>query len=129
MEAFDSNKAAIMAALAVAGVTSVVVPFDGYGDEGQIESIEARAGETTIELPASVVLIVDADDESVKPAAETPLAEAIETLCYDCLEQTHGGWEINEGSHGEFTFTVANNSVELDFYKRFEDEENFLHRF
>src|ERR1035438_7860055 len=55
----DINKGVIMAALAVAGITSLVVTFDGNSDEGQIESIEARAGETTVELPATLVQIVD----------------------------------------------------------------------
>src|ERR1039457_123042 len=43
----DINKGSIMAALAAAGITSLVVTFDGNSDDGQIESIEARAGETT----------------------------------------------------------------------------------
>ena len=114
METLDRNKLAIMDALAAAGITSVVVTFDGSGDNGQIESLEVLAGETTVELPASVVLMAAADDEEpVKSADEKPLAEAIETLCFDYLSHVYTGWEINEGSHGEFAFTVADNSVEL----------------
>jgi hypothetical protein len=110
----DINKGVIMAALAVAGITSLVVTFDGNSDEGQIESIEARAGETTVELPATLVQIVDSDDkEPIKSANEISLAEAIERLCFDYLSHVYTGWEINEGSHGEFAFTVADNSVEL----------------
>jgi hypothetical protein len=130
METFDRNKSAIMTALAAAGITSVVVTFDGYGDNGQIESLEVLAGETTVELPASVVLMAAADDEEpVKSADEKPLAEAIETLCFDYLSHVYAGWEINAGAYGTFTFTVADNSVELDFSKRFEDEENSSYRF
>jgi hypothetical protein len=126
----DINKSTIMAALAVAGITSLVVNFDGNSDNGQIESIEARAGETKVELPAALVQIVDSDDkESIKSANEMPLAEAIERLCFDYLSDVYTGWEINEGSHGDFAFTVADNSVELDFYKRFEDEENSSYEF
>src|ERR1022692_4551126 len=103
METFDRNKAAIMDALAAAGITFVVVTLDGNGDEGQIESIEARAGETTVELPAGLCLTVDSDHEDTIPSAEgaaesngdTSLAEAIEQLCYDLLQQEHEGWEIN----------------------------------
>jgi hypothetical protein len=36
------NKAALFDALASAGITTVVVQFDGCGDSGQVESIEAR---------------------------------------------------------------------------------------
>jgi hypothetical protein len=37
-----ANKAVVFAALAGTGVATVAVSFDGYGDSGQIESIEAR---------------------------------------------------------------------------------------
>jgi hypothetical protein len=40
-QALPANKAALFDALAAAGITSVVVTFDGYADSGQIESLEA----------------------------------------------------------------------------------------
>jgi hypothetical protein len=137
MGTLDRNNSAIMAALAAAGITSVVVTFDGSGDNGQIESLEARAGETMVELPANVVVMVDADNKDTIPSDEdaaesngdTSLAEAIEQLCYNLLEQEHDGWEINEGAYGTFTFNVLDRSVELDFTQRIVDEENSLHRF
>jgi hypothetical protein len=125
------NKAAIMDALTAAGVTSVVVTFDGNSDSGQIESLEARAGEITVELPTTQMLMLEEsdDDETAQHDTSIPLVEAIETLCYDLLEQEHGGWEINEGSYGTFTFNVSDRSVELDFNLRIVDEENSFHRF
>lgn len=48
-EATVKNKATVMDALAAAGITSVEVEFDGHGDDGQIESIEARVGATTVQ--------------------------------------------------------------------------------
>lgn len=56
-EARPANKAAILAALAAAGITSVVVTFDGSGDSGQIEGVDARIGDTATELPATDVEI------------------------------------------------------------------------
>jgi hypothetical protein len=35
------NKTALFDALAAAGITHVAVNFDGYGDSGQIEHVEA----------------------------------------------------------------------------------------
>ena len=35
-------------ALAAAGITLIVVTFDGYGDSGQIENIEAKAGDAVV---------------------------------------------------------------------------------
>ena len=43
-EAWPANKAALLDALARAGITSVVVNFDGYGDSGQIERIDSPRG-------------------------------------------------------------------------------------
>jgi hypothetical protein len=44
--------------------------------------------------------------------AEVP-AE-IEDWCYQKLENLHGGWEINEGSHGYFTFNIETRVIELE---------------
>ena len=123
------DKAAVMHALAAAGVTSVVVNFDGNSDSGQIESLEARAGEITVELQAiQVLMLEESDDETAQHETSIPLVEAIETLCYEYLAEKYEGWEINEGSYGTFTFDVPNCFIELDFNRRFIDEENSSER-
>jgi hypothetical protein len=129
-EADLRNKATVMNTLAAAGITSAVVVFDGYGDEGQVESIEARVGETTVQLPVTSIVMLDADENGTTSSErEMPLNEAIENLCYGYLEEAHGGWEVNDGAYGTFTFTVADGSVVLDFNQRFSDSENYEHRF
>ncbi len=50
------NKTALFDALA-AGNIIVVVTFDGYGDSGQIENIEAKAGDDIVTLPPSIIEI------------------------------------------------------------------------
>ena len=131
MEPFLRNKMAVMDALAAAGITSVGLTFDGNSDEGQIESLEVRAGAITVELPTTQVSMLDqsADDETAQHETSIPLAEAIETLCFEHLEGEYRGWEINEGSYGTFTFDVLNRLIELDFNKRFVDEEKYSERF
>src|ERR1035437_4979531 len=77
----DINKGSIMAALAEAGITSRVVIFSVNYDKGQIESIEARAGETTVELPASCFDdedTISSDEDAAESNGDTSLAEAIE---------------------------------------------------
>ena len=129
-EADLRNKATVMNTLAAAGITSAVVVFDGYGDEGQVESIEARVGETTVQLPVTSIVMLDADENGTTSSErEMPLNEAIENLCYEYLEEAHGGWEVNDGAYGTFAFTVADGSVVLDFNLRFSDSENYEHRF
>src|ERR1017187_4923428 len=124
------NNKAVMEALAAAALTSVTVVFDGYGDNGQIDSIVAHSGEVTVELPVTPVMIVDSDcEESTASEREAPLAEAIETVCFGYLEEKSGGWEVNEGSFGTFTFTVEDCSIDLDFNRRVIEVENSSQRF
>jgi hypothetical protein len=51
-----------------------------------------------------------ADAESLK--------KLIESVCYDVLKSACDGWEINDGSYGEFTFDVEKRKVTLDFNER-----------
>ena len=55
--------------------------------------------------------------------------EAVETLVYDLLRQTHGGWEINDGAYGEFVFDVAERTIKLDHNERYASSEKFSHEF
>ena len=55
------------------------------------------------------------------------LHDAIETLCYDYLSQTHGGWENNDGAYGTFEFDVQQRSIRLDFDERFTDTNHHSH--
>jgi hypothetical protein len=110
-----ANKAALFDALAAAGITTVVVNFDGCGDSGQVEMIEARTGDDDCALPAVEVEIASMGWGTDTIDRQTqPVSEAIETLVYDVLSQSHGGWENDDGACGDFTFDVAERSVTLD---------------
>ncbi len=50
-EALPLNKTALFGALEAAKITSIVVIFDGSGDSGQIEEIDAKSGEVSADLP------------------------------------------------------------------------------
>ena len=54
-ELFTLNKGALLDALALAGVTRVVVSFDGYGDSGQIENVEVQAGDDQVAMPGAAI--------------------------------------------------------------------------
>lgn len=70
---------------------TVYVKFDGNGDSGSIESAEDDRG-NILNTPA-----------------------AVEDWCYRVLENNYGGWEINEGSSGQFIFDLDDLTCELDF--------------
>lgn len=126
------NKAAVFDTLAAAGISSVNVTFDGEGDSGQIESIDAYKEESgdPHPLPETAVEIQQASWNAEKLDASTcPLREAIERLCYDYLEISHGGWENNDGACGEFQFNVRARTIDLEFNARFSDFTTFTHSF
>jgi hypothetical protein len=125
-----ANKAALFEALASAGVTMVLVRFDGYGDSGQIESIEAKVGENPVDLPDAQVEIAKVcwGSSEIERSAFS-IRDAIEQLAYDFLEETHDGWENNEGAYGEFTFDVAKRTITLDYNERISDAVHSQHVF
>jgi hypothetical protein len=126
----EGNKHAVFDALAAANVTEVIADFDGEGDQGQIDSVIALSGDDRAELPTTTVTIRQSswhDTEAV--ATEINIEEALETLCYGYLEETHGGWENNEGGYGEFRFDVAKRTIKLEFNGRVIDTYTDNHTF
>lgn len=125
-----ANKAALFDTLAAAGITQVVVTFDGCGDSGQVENIDARSDDDTVSLPSDEITICSAAWGDPGFVAQTMTVEqAIEQLAYDFLSETHGGWENNDGAYGEFTFDVATRSISLDYNERFTSSEYYSHEF
>jgi len=129
-EARPINRTALLQGLADAGITHVVVYFDGYGDSGQIEDVAAKRGDTAAAFPAIEIDWLRADWEMDHHQHDrVSLRQAIETVVYDCLEETHQGWEINDGAYGEVTFDIAERTITLDYNERFTDSEYFQHVF
>ena len=129
-ELFALNKTALLDALAFAGVTRVVVSFDGYGDSGQIENVEARAGEDPVTMPGVAIEIAEAVWDQAEPKRSfISIAEAVESLAYDVLEKTHCGWENGDGAYGDVIFDVAEGAITLDYNERYTASENHTHTF
>jgi len=137
-EAFDEaagrlladNKTTLFDLLDRSGISRVSVTFDGYGDSGQIEKIDAFRGDDHVDLPDGEIDIRSAIPGSTDIKHQRcRIAEAIETMAYDVLGQTHGGWEINDGAYGEFVFDVAARSISLDYTERYVATESYTHEF
>ena len=67
------NKTALFEALSAAGVTLVIVSFDGYGDSGQIENVEVKAGDTVVAMPECTIEIAEAVWDQAEEAADDGL--------------------------------------------------------
>jgi len=124
------NKAALFDALATAGIATVIVQFEGYGDSGQIEDILSRNGDLDIALPPDLIEIAVVQWEADEPQRITvSVHDVIERLVFDFLAETHCGWENNDGAYGDFTFDVANQTISLDYNERYTASENYTHEF
>ena len=124
------NKTTVFDALAAAGITIVVVAFDGYGDSGQIENVEAKAGDEIIALPSGQVEIASAVWGQADPERTAmTVHDAIERLVFDFLGMTHDGWENSDGAYGDFTFDVAERTITLDYNERYMQSEYSQHVF
>jgi hypothetical protein len=125
-----ANRTAVFDALAAAGVTIVVVAFDGYGNSGQIDIVEAKAGEDVVALPSGEVEIASAVWGETEPERMAITVHGgIGWLVFDLLEMTHDGWENSNGAYGDFTFDVAERTITLDYNKRCMPSEYSQHVF
>ena len=122
------NKAALFDAFQTVGITLVTVAFDGGGDSGQIESVDAVAGDEPADLPQVQITLLKAQpDGSGTETAIMSVADAIDDLAYQLLTQSHPGWENNDGAYGEFRFDVSARTITLDHNDRYTAVESFEH--
>ena len=125
------NKEALFDGLRLVGIAHVLVTFDGSGDSGQIESIEARShGDQSVPLPAAHITFAGIDWQSGAPTERRLTVEAaVEELVYDLLSDTHSGWQDNDGAYGEFCIDARARTIHLEFNERFTSSELFTHEF
>jgi hypothetical protein len=113
------NKEIIFAVLAEAGIHTVNVGYDGYSDSGQIDDVEAwSSAPEKIPLPSNRKVQVPSPIKG-DPPVEMTLQEAIETLVYDFLDETHYGWEVGEGAYGTFVLSVSERTITLRHNDRY----------
>ena len=96
--------------------------FEGWEKDGVFEDLEVPDnGILTLSYNGSgdsgfVESSFDENNESVP--------SAIEDWCYDQLESHFGGWEINEGSDGEFIFNFNDMTITLNHTYNTEENEH-----
>ena len=124
-EILPHNKGVLFDALATAGIATVTIDFDGYGDSGSFQEAAAyRAEKTQIPLPAPdiVVQTVVYETNTVSVSDKVTTArDFLEDLATDFLEETHSGWEDGEGAYGQFRFSLADRTITLEYNERYVD--------
>lgn len=114
----DRLRETMLKSLAAAGIVEAQLTYDGYGDEGHVEEIDAwnSAG--------------DAVDLNKYCNAGNPITsetkETLHDLCEEWFDsavtENFPGWEINEGSRGEISINVAEGKVTCDHSWRVTDD-------
>lgn len=128
--AMAQNKEALFAAMRAAGITEIIVSFDGAGDSGQIEDMDARRGDAVVPMPDTEITLAQVSWGISEISTSTiSLSEAVENLAYELLSNSHGGWENCDGAFGEFHFDAEAGTILLDFNERFTSSENYSHSF
>jgi hypothetical protein len=105
------------------------IEFDSQEDLEQFDNW--RSDEFgTIEIPESGILILKYNGSGDSGYIENDFEETgnqvpagIEDWCYRALENNFGGWEINEGSDGEFVFDFNNSMVTLNHAMNVEEHD------
>jgi hypothetical protein len=125
------NKEALFDGLRLVSIGHILVTFDGSGDSGQIESIEARNdADQSVTLPSAQITFVGIDWQSGAPTdRRLTLEGAVEELVYDLLSNTYSGWQDNDGAYGEFCIDARARTIHLEFNERFTSSELFTHDF
>lgn len=121
----DAARGTVVSFLRQMGVESVTVEFDGSGDSGQIERVdyspEQSEGFGDTEVPGTEHETSEWTGSGYrKVTRDSTIRDLIEMLCYKILSFEHGGWEINEGSYGDFEIDVNNDTISLTYNQRVE---------
>ena len=125
------NKEVLFDGLRLVGIAHALVSFDGSGDSGQIESIDARNDlDASVTLPAAQITFAGIDWQCGAPTERRLTLEGtVEELVYDLLSDTHSGWQDNDGAYGEFCIDARARTIHLEFNERFTSSELYTHDF
>lgn len=130
-EILPHNKQVLFDQLASAGISTVTIDFNGYGDSGSFQETTAfDANDAEIPLPITDITIktVMFDNGAVEEQV-TKVRDYLEHLASEFLDQTHSGWEDGEGAYGEFRFGVADQSITLEYSERYTETNYHEHMF
>jgi hypothetical protein len=123
------NKAMVFAALAETGIHCITVDYDGSGDSGQIENIEAWTADTKrLPFPTEPRIRLESENPE-RPCDEQNLEAAVESVAWDYLYDLYSGWENNDRAFGTFVFDVPSRTVTLEHNERYTEHNTTSHKF
>jgi hypothetical protein len=125
-KAIAFNKANILEALKLSGISKVLIEFNGSGGDGGIESITCDGDK---QIPDISVNEWDIGEKNTLVGKEAKLETAIENFAYALLELTEAGWADDAGAYGDITFDVLAGTAVHTHNSRFEDYHTSTHTY
>jgi hypothetical protein len=128
------NKKVILKALRDLGVKEVSVCYSGSGDSGCIDHVDF--GDNTVDK----YHVVTVEEKSsrfdnvtqawIETAAQkdVPICDAIESFCYDLLEEKHGGWENDAGADGSFTLNADTGQIAWNHNEYYTESNSYNYK-
>ena len=119
----NALRSAVIPPLRKAGITTVEITYDGYGDSGAIEDITClAANNAVVDCPAIELLLAETcKNVGCSDSTTTSLSDGLESLACLALELHHPGWENNEGANGSLEIDVAKETFVLKCRIRYVD--------
>lgn len=128
------NRDRLLAALAVLGVHEVVVAYEGGGDSGDVSEVSVEPSELlaklrteTVQLCCRIGELKDGHYQYHTADQSMSLYRAISNFTLDWVEDTHGGWEIDEGGNGFVTLDVVAGTLKLQHTEYFTESQDYVH--
>jgi hypothetical protein len=110
------DKIALITALKAIDVVRVEVDYDGEGDEGQIQDINAyKADDTTVDLSKTGLLSLGEDQDL---RSYDNLRDFVDEFAWDVLSAHHDGFEVNDGGFGNVVIDVSAGIARLEHQYR-----------
>jgi hypothetical protein len=117
-KAIALNKANILEAFKLVGISEVVIEFNGSGDDGGVESVTCDGDK---QIPDTTVNEWSVGEKHTLISNEAKLNIALGNFAYSLLEHTHAGWENDAGAFGDITIDVSAGTAKHTHNDRFED--------
>jgi len=121
-EHLPAIKASLCAALKTKGIAKVSIEYDGEGDSGGVNDIQAfDQKQQPVSLDDPVALALHNPEE---PTTYASLYEALDDFAWTALGLYHDGFVDNDGGFGAITIDVAKSTVTIDHNDRITDVDN-----
>ena len=112
-DALPHNRTVLMTLLGEHGIKCLTIFYSGGGDSGDTDKIEttppealAVLGSVTISMRQPEVEQLEGHHTYVLAEEDRPALDALREFALGWVEQTHCGWENNDGGTGDVTFDV-----------------------